>query len=592
MATMVSCRRQNTEAAPCAVRSSCVHPRTTASISLLCRTCSAHSFASIRAEMTFTGDPKPYHAGGTDRASENRPSEAKRSRNLATGTLLVLASLLLVTGCFTGFSYFGLEHPLLPGVSKVMNSSTDSVVVITSPDTAKLHKLLRFAKDVWSIDQSTLSATIVASQSDVVKIQNSPAAASVQVKVQDLAKQLAEHYFERNQKISLPQSFKADNVKPSDAFFNDYRSMAQITKAMKGWVAEAKTPSAQSSVGLHPNAHFNGSIGKTWENRDIPMITVGAPGSEMIYIQGTMHAREWIAATTALWIAKELLTSNDPNVIALVRQYQWVIVPVANPDGYEFSRTLGNRLWRKNRNPNYDKAGNPAAGDCVGVDMNRNWGESWHLGDPKLQEIAGADGRQGSDDKCTYVYRGKGPFSEKETAAIQSLFADYKKEGYKPVAAVDLHSYSQTIMYPYGFTKERPANFGDLKKCADRMKKVIDVENQAATGTSEVVTKNLISQGALPVDSPRDMAPAYHPSLGPTSYRAFRSVDLYPAFGEFSDWAHADGTDKGFSYCIELPDGPMGQQQYGFELPPNEIRSVGRDIFASVAEMAKCISKY
>lgn len=356
---------------------------------------------------------------------------------------------------------------------------------------------------------------------------------------------------------------------------------------MKGWVAESKAPN-----GLHKNAHYNASIGKTWENRDIPMITVGGgPGSKVIYIQATMHAREWIAATTAMWVAKELLTNKDPRVVALVKQYKWVIIPVANPDGYEFSRTMGNRLWRKNRNPNIGADGTGKSGDCIGVDMNRNWGQSWHLGDPDKQEITGSDGRQGSDDQCTYVYRGTGPFSEKETAAISHLFQRFKDEGNMPVAGIDLHSYSQTIMYPYGFTKEPTQNHANLKTCADRMKAVIDLENQAATGTAEVVTASLIESGTLPASSKVDAAPAYHPSLGPTSYRAFRSVDLYPAFGEFSDWAYSDGTNNKFSYCIELPDGPMGQQRYGFELPPNEIRSVGKDIFGSLLEMAACIAE-
>eukprot|EP01050_Picozoa_sp_SAG11_P029447 SAG11_NODE_8297_length_1033_cov_0.784797_1_plen_145_part_10 len=105
------------------------------------------------------------------------------------------------------------------------------------------------------------------------------------------------------------------------------------------------------------------------------------------------------------------------------------IVPVANPDGYEFSRTVGNRLWRKNRNPNVD-TGIAAVGDCIGVDMNRNWGESWHLGDADKQ-IAGGDGREGSDDPCTYVFRGKAPFSEKESIAVRDLFTDLKSEGYR-----------------------------------------------------------------------------------------------------------------------------------------------------------------
>jgi murein tripeptide amidase MpaA len=52
----------------------------------------------------------------------------------------------------------------------------------------------------------------------------------------------------------------------------------------------------------------------------------------------------------------------------LLANVDWLIVPMTNPDGYEFSRT-NNRLWRQNRRqikPN-----------CIGVDLNRNFEFSW-----------------------------------------------------------------------------------------------------------------------------------------------------------------------------------------------------------------------
>jgi hypothetical protein len=137
------------------------------------------------------------------------------------------------------------------------------------------------------------------------------------------------------------------SAEASDPFFDDYRSMAGIAKAMQRWVGEAQRS------GRHPDARYNASVGRTWEGRGIPMVSVGGgPGAPLVYVQATLHAREWVAAAAALWVARELLTSADPRVAALVRAYRWAVVPVANPDGYEFSRTRGNRLWRKNRNPN------------------------------------------------------------------------------------------------------------------------------------------------------------------------------------------------------------------------------------------------
>ena len=49
-------------------------------------------------------------------------------------------------------------------------------------------------------------------------------------------------------------------------------------------------------------------------------------------------------------------------------------MPVANPDGYDFSFEPGQRLWRKNlRDNNGD--GRNVAGD--GVDLNRNFSFKW-----------------------------------------------------------------------------------------------------------------------------------------------------------------------------------------------------------------------
>lgn len=64
--------------------------------------------------------------------------------------------------------------------------------------------------------------------------------------------------------------------------------------------------------------------------------------------------------------------ANDPETVAIFNKYQIHILPVANPDGYEYSHT-GQRLWRKNRKLNWGAT-------CVGVDLNRNWGYKWMVG--------------------------------------------------------------------------------------------------------------------------------------------------------------------------------------------------------------------
>lgn len=91
----------------------------------------------------------------------------------------------------------------------------------------------------------------------------------------------------------------------------------------------------------------------------------------------------------------DYLVENSENL-----QADYYILPVANPDGYEY--TFGSdRLWRKNRRQKI--------GDCSGVDLNRNFGYRW-------------GGKGTSKNACHETYAGAGPFSEPETDAIRNFF--------------------------------------------------------------------------------------------------------------------------------------------------------------------------
>ena len=66
------------------------------------------------------------------------------------------------------------------------------------------------------------------------------------------------------------------------------------------------------------------------------------------WIQGCMHAREWISPATVMYIAEELISSKDPRVQAVVSKIEFAVAPCINPDGYKFTWST-DRLWRKNR---------------------------------------------------------------------------------------------------------------------------------------------------------------------------------------------------------------------------------------------------
>jgi murein tripeptide amidase MpaA len=57
----------------------------------------------------------------------------------------------------------------------------------------------------------------------------------------------------------------------------------------------------------------------------------------ILFIEGGMHAREWITIPTITWAIKKLL--EDVTEPDLLDKFDWIFLPIANPDGYEFSHT-------------------------------------------------------------------------------------------------------------------------------------------------------------------------------------------------------------------------------------------------------------
>lgn len=78
-------------------------------------------------------------------------------------------------------------------------------------------------------------------------------------------------------------------------------------------------------------------IGRSFEGRNIYLIKISSGGSNkpILFLQATIHAREWIAPPVALYVINQLV-ENSANA-DLYQNVDWVIVPVVNPDGYEFS---------------------------------------------------------------------------------------------------------------------------------------------------------------------------------------------------------------------------------------------------------------
>lgn len=141
----------------------------------------------------------------------------------------------------------------------------------------------------------------------------------------------------------------------------------------------------ESLAHTFPNHTTLVHVGHSYEGRKIMGIKIsnpnrvkkGAKERKSFVIMGAQHAREWVATSTALYIAHALLV--DPveqstadakhSIRRLLEHFDFHIIPLPNPDGYHYTRKH-NRLWYKNRQPVSTGHGK---GVCKGMDMNRNW---------------------------------------------------------------------------------------------------------------------------------------------------------------------------------------------------------------------------
>ncbi|XP_053686633.1 carboxypeptidase B-like [Sabethes cyaneus] len=151
-----------------------------------------------------------------------------------------------------------------------------------------------------------------------------------------------------------------------------------------------------------------------------------------ILIDAGIHAREWITVIVALYVVYQLVERDAINV-RLLRNFDWIILPVLNPDGYEYSLEH-NKMWRKTRRPlGRDR--------CVGVDCNRNFNVSWGIGTAQF---------------CSLLYRGERPFSELETRNVRNIF-----QKLRPNCRfyLSLHSHAKAILYPRAYSRTLPQNW-------------------------------------------------------------------------------------------------------------------------------------
>ncbi|KAG2189259.1 hypothetical protein INT44_004401 [Umbelopsis vinacea] len=243
-----------------------------------------------------------------------------------------------------------------------------------------------------------------------------------------------------------------------------------------------------------------------------------------IVINGGQHGREWISPAVVSYMMAAMLDSydSDKSTHRLLKYFKWTFIPVLNVDGYEYSQTQ-DRMWRKTRQ-SFENS------NCIGVDLNRNWDFEWER-------------RSGYDSNpCSETYVGTSPFSAPESQALASYIASRKRV----ISYLDLHSFSQMWMTPYG---------SDCRHEPKDNEDIVEAALHAVKSLKRVHDKQF------------EIAPVCR-SVSETS-------------GDAIEWSYTKQHVK-YSYEIQLRD----TGSYGFLLPPSEILPSGEEMLSSIQNLA------
>jgi carboxypeptidase A1 len=247
--------------------------------------------------------------------------------------------------------------------------------------------------DVWSKHQglSKIDIRIPTTSFEIVKSQ---LLEKFNIQYSVLVKDVQNLIDEETNQMKNRIKYDPKNKNTEEDFFKNFRTLAEI----HAWLKEKAESSKLVSMV---------SAGKSYEGREMLGIKIaGGVNKPVTLHHGAIHAREWIAPTTVMYLANELITKyeTDPTVKMLVDNLEWHIFPVMNVDGFVYTHT-NTRLWRKTRRPN-------PGSTCVGTvrsfetfntffkDPNRNWGFKWNSGGS-------------SSNPCSETYNGGKAWSEK-----------------------------------------------------------------------------------------------------------------------------------------------------------------------------------
>jgi carboxypeptidase T len=219
---------------------------------------------------------------------------------------------------------------------------------------------------------------------------------------------------------------------------------------------------AQALVAAHPDLATWIDVGNSWQK------TVNQGGYDMmvlkltnsaiagpkpkLFITAAIHAREYATAELVTRFGEYLVNNYgiDADATWILDHHEVHLMLHTNPDGRKMAET--GLSWRKNTNSNYCWLSS-----YRGADLNRNFAFQW--------ACCGGS----SSSQCNETYHGPSPASEPETQAVQAyldaIFPDQRGPNLSDPAPsdatgvyLDVHSYGQLVLWPWGFTSGTAPN--------------------------------------------------------------------------------------------------------------------------------------
>ncbi len=295
--------------------------------------------------------------------------------------------------------------------------------------------------------------------------------------------------------------------------YSCYETVEETFAAAQGFTVTYPSLATWTDVGNS----WQKSVGQSgWDIYVLKLTNSAVAGPKpKLFVNSAIHAREYTTAPLNLSFARWLLEGygNNADATWILDHHEVHLMLQTNPDGRKKAET--GLSWRKNTNQAYCGA----TSNNRGADLNRNFSFAWNS----------TNGQGSSGNPCDATYHGASAASEPETQAIEgyvrSLWPDLRGPAKTDAAPtdtsgihIDVHSYSQLVLWPWGDTATPAPNGTALQTLGRKFAFFNNYTPQQSIGLYPTDgTSDNVSYGELGV-------PAYTFELG-TSF--FQSCSTY-----------------------------------------------------------------